>query len=140
VIIVDLHSAMVAQFGALRNLLPTAVRDSLSARRRAFDAPVPHRGLPSAVFLGACSRAILKDMDIVILKNIAADAAYILGTNLNDRRRSAPFERLAERSDPGMAADLRTSLVRASQSLVAKHPMVAEQIDELLDRLERAVR
>lgn len=74
-------------------------------------------------------------MNILLVKNIASDAATILENELHDRRRSEPFHHLAERNDDRLAADLRAKLEQQLSSLVSAHPAVADQMKELLARL-----
>jgi hypothetical protein len=88
----------------------------------------------------ATARSKLFDMNVVILRNIASDAASILEARLADRRRSKPFEALAERMDNDLERDLRAALQRESRSLRRKHSAVAEEIDQLLARLDRLPR
>ena len=73
-------------------------------------------------------------MNITILQNIAADAAWIIENDVRDSRRSAPFHKLAARSDAQMPEDLRSALERSVTSLRDESPLVAEQIDECLER------
>jgi hypothetical protein len=75
--------------------------------------------------------------NVALLHNIASDAATILQRRLNDSRRSAPFEAMADRTDTALCNDLRSELVRAIRSLSAKHARVADEIRELLSRLDR---
>jgi hypothetical protein len=79
-------------------------------------------------------------MNIILVQGIASDAASIIESRLPDHRRSTPFEHLSERTDSNLAADLRLALVRQSASLAARHPAVAEQLDELLGRLDQLPR
>jgi len=71
---------------------------------------------------------------VTILRNIAADAAWILDNRLNDKRRSKPFYVLADRTDNELGRDLGDALERAASNLREKHPAVAEELDECLVR------
>ena len=73
-------------------------------------------------------------MNVTILQNIAADAAWIIENDVRDTRRSAPFHKLAARSDAQMPEDLRSALERSATSLRNKAPLVAEQIEECIER------
>jgi hypothetical protein len=73
-------------------------------------------------------------VDITDMRNIAADASWILENRLRDKRRAEPFMRLADRFDDGMPADLGAALTRVVKSLSAKHPDVAEEIQECVVR------
>ena len=76
-------------------------------------------------------------VDIVIVQNIASDAAWIIEHRLRDKRRSAPFERLAERTDSMMPGELETVLERTIVGLREKSPAVAEEIEECVVRLRQ---
>lgn len=76
----------------------------------------------------------------VLLRNIASDAASILQARLSDRRRSKPFETLADRLDDDLGQDLLAALHRERKSLAAVHPAVAEEFDQLLTRMDQALR
>ncbi len=75
-------------------------------------------------------------VNITILRNIASDAASILDRRLGDKRRSKPFTALAERMDDRLAHDLRETLERERKSLNPKHSAVAEEISELIRRVD----
>ena len=77
---------------------------------------------------------------IVILQNIASDAAAILQARLSDRRRSKTLEALAERTDVDLGRDLLAALHRQQKSLAASHGAVAEEFDQLLARVGPALR
>jgi hypothetical protein len=76
----------------------------------------------------------------VLLRNIASDAASILQARLSDRRRSKPFEALADRSEDDLGRDLLAALHRERKSLTAVHLAVAEEFDQLLTRMDQALR
>jgi len=68
--------------------------------------------------------------NLTILRNIAADAAWILDKRLNDKRRSKPFYALADRIDNELGRDLGNALERAAINLREKYPAVAEELDQ----------
>jgi hypothetical protein len=61
-------------------------------------------------------------MSVVILRNIASDAATILETETGDGRRSKPFHRLAENPDP---TQLRAKLRQQAHDLRDKNANAA---------------
>jgi hypothetical protein len=77
-------------------------------------------------------------MNVVELRSIASDAATIIESRLHDRRRSKIFYGLAERTDSNLASDLGSALKHVIGSLPAKDVAVAEELTELLPRLDRA--
>lgn len=79
-------------------------------------------------------------VNTIHIQNIASDAASILQQRLSDRRRSKPFEVLAERSDANLERDVLAALNREYESLSVSHPDVAEEVEELRKRLGRLLR
>jgi hypothetical protein len=72
----------------------------------------------------------------VHLQNIVSDAISIIESEGADRRRIAPFARLLEEAGSTREA-VRDAVVKAANSAREKNSSLADQLDELIPRIDR---